>query len=141
MSNHPEDYVPQLSESKVRRNFRRVKAGKAAGLDGVPPCIFNICMDQLAPVSLLKLRDLGLGTPICNWIMDFLTDRPQVVMIGSNTSSTLVLNTGAPQGCCLNRSLRFRFRFRFYNCFLNVHTFRKREMLVFLGSSTIVDSQ
>jgi len=25
--------------------------------------------------------------------------------------------------------------------FLNVHTFRKREMLVFLGSSTVVDSQ
>jgi len=25
--------------------------------------------------------------------------------------------------------------------FLNVHTFRKREMLVFLGSSTIVESQ
>jgi len=32
---------------------------------------------------ILELRDLGLGTPICNWIMDFLT---------------LVLNTGAPQG-------------------------------------------
>jgi len=38
---------------------------------------------------------------------------------------------------------RFRFRFRFFYChsFLNVHTFRKREMLVFLGSSTVVDSQ
>ena len=37
MANHPEDYVLQLSESEVRRIFRRVKAGKAAGPDGVPP--------------------------------------------------------------------------------------------------------
>jgi len=37
--------------------------------------------------------------------MDFLTGRPQVVTIGSTTSSTLVLNTGAPQGCCLSPRL------------------------------------
>ena len=117
MTNHPEDYVLQLSESDVRRTFRRVKAGKAAVPDGVPPCVFKTCMDQLAPVFsdifnaslqqsvvpvcfkdyssafntiipsklVLKLRDLGLGTPICNRIMDFLTGRPQVVTIRSNT--------------------------------------------------------
>ncbi|KAJ3594983.1 hypothetical protein NHX12_004288 [Muraenolepis orangiensis] len=36
--------------------------------------------------------------------MDFLTGRPQVVKIG-NISSTLVLNTAAPQGCCLSPRL------------------------------------
>jgi len=46
-----------------------------------------------------------MSTPICNWIMDFLTGRPQVLTIGSNTSSTLVLNTGATQGCCLSPQL------------------------------------
>uniref|UniRef100_A0AAY4A5V6 Reverse transcriptase domain-containing protein n=1 Tax=Denticeps clupeoides TaxID=299321 RepID=A0AAY4A5V6_9TELE len=34
--------------------------------------------------------------------MDFLTARPQAVRVGSSTSSTIVLNTGAPQGCVLS---------------------------------------
>ena len=37
----------------------------------------------------------------CNWILDFLTGSPQVVRVGNNTSATLILNTGAPQGCVL----------------------------------------
>ncbi|KAI3353980.1 hypothetical protein L3Q82_018534 [Scortum barcoo] len=36
---------------------------------------------------------------------DFLTNRPQVVRIGDNTSSTLVLSTGTPQGCMLSPAL------------------------------------
>ncbi|KAF7640834.1 hypothetical protein LDENG_00010950, partial [Lucifuga dentata] len=35
-----------------------------------------------------KLVDLGLETSICSWI--FLTGRPQVVRIGSHTSSSLI---------------------------------------------------
>ena len=34
--------------------------------------------------------------------LDFLTSRAQVVRVGSNTSATLILNTGAPQGCVLS---------------------------------------
>ena len=49
-----------------------------------------------------KLRPLGLNTSLCNWILDFLTGRPQAVRIGNNTSSTLILDTGAPQGCVLS---------------------------------------
>jgi hypothetical protein len=49
-----------------------------------------------------KLRTLRLNTSLCNWILDFLTVRPQVVRVGSNTSATLILNTGAPQGCVLS---------------------------------------
>ena len=41
-------------------------------------------------------RTLGLNTSLCNWILDFLTGRPQVVRVGNNTSATLILNTGAP---------------------------------------------
>ncbi|KAI3363701.1 hypothetical protein L3Q82_001201 [Scortum barcoo] len=36
---------------------------------------------------------------------DFLINRPQVVRIGDNTSSTLVLSTGTPQGCVLSPAL------------------------------------
>jgi len=43
---------------------------------------FSSEFNTIIPSMLvLKLRDLGLGTPICNWLMDFLTGRPQVVTI------------------------------------------------------------
>ena len=31
-----------------------------------------------------------------------LPDRPQVVRVGNNTSTMLILNTGTPQGCVLS---------------------------------------
>ncbi|KAK1784468.1 hypothetical protein P4O66_000869, partial [Electrophorus voltai] len=49
-----------------------------------------------------KLGDLGVHTSLCNWISNFLTDRPQSVRVGNCTSSTLTLSTGAPQGCVLS---------------------------------------
>ena len=42
---------------------------------------------------ITKLRILGLNTSLCNWILDFLTGHPQVVRVGSKTSTTLILNT------------------------------------------------
>ena len=45
-----------------------------------------------------KLTTLGLNTSLCNWILDFLKGRPQVVRVSSNTSAMLILNTGVPQG-------------------------------------------
>ena len=50
---------------------------------------------------ITKLRTLGLNISLCNWILDLLTGLLQVVRIGNNTSATLILNTGAPQGCVL----------------------------------------
>ena len=40
-----------------------------------------------------KLKDLG-------WILDFQTGRPQVLRVRRHTSSTLILNTRAPQSFC-----------------------------------------
>ena len=61
--------------------------------------VFN----TIVPTKLItKLRTLGLNTSLCNWILDFLTGRPQVVRVGNNTSATLILNTGAPQECVLS---------------------------------------
>ncbi len=45
---------------------------------------------------------MGLNNSLCNWILDFLTGRPQSVRVGHNTSSTTTLSTGAPQGCVLS---------------------------------------
>ncbi len=50
----------------------------------------------------VKFRALGLNNSLCSWILDFLTGRRQVVRIGSNISSPLTLNTGAPQACVLS---------------------------------------
>ncbi|KAK3553665.1 hypothetical protein QTP70_006873 [Hemibagrus guttatus] len=49
-----------------------------------------------------KLSLLGLNTSLCNWILDFLTGKPQSVRIGNSISSTNTLSTGAPQGCVLS---------------------------------------
>ncbi|CAG5884190.1 unnamed protein product [Menidia menidia] len=45
-----------------------------------------------------RLHQLGLNTTLCNWTVDFLTNRTQRVRVGNNISSTLSINTGAPQG-------------------------------------------
>ena len=64
---------------------------------------YSSAFNTIVPSKLInKLRTLGLNTSLCNWILDFLTGLPQVVRTGSNTYATLILNTGAPQGCMLS---------------------------------------
>ena len=64
---------------------------------------YSSAFNTIVPAKLVpKLRSLGLKTPLCNWILDFLTSRPQVVRMGKHTSSSLTLSTGAPQGCVLS---------------------------------------
>ena len=50
---------------------------------------------------VIKLETLGLDHTLCNWVLDFLTGRPQVVRVGNNISTPLILNTRAPHGCVL----------------------------------------
>ncbi|KAL0170115.1 hypothetical protein M9458_034711, partial [Cirrhinus mrigala] len=64
---------------------------------------FSSAFNTIIPQQLTqKLVQLGLNTSLYNWLLDFLTGRPQAVRVGSNTSSTIILNTGAPQGCVLS---------------------------------------
>ena len=63
--------------------------------------------NTIVPFKLVTIvpsmhRTLGLNTSLYNWILDLLTDRPQVVRVGNITSVTLTLNTGAPPGCVLS---------------------------------------
>ncbi|KAK1788004.1 hypothetical protein P4O66_016477, partial [Electrophorus voltai] len=60
-----------------------------------------------------KWEDLRLHTSLCDWISNFLTDRPQSVRVGNCASSTLTLSTGAPQGCVLSPLLYSLYT---YNC-------------------------
>ena len=51
---------------------------------------------------IIKLEALGLNLALCNWVLDFLMGRPQVVKVGNNIFTLLILNTEAPQGCMLS---------------------------------------
>ena len=54
---------------------------------------YSSAFNTIVPSKLItKLRTLGLNTD----------GPPQVVRVGNNTSATLILNTGAPQGCVLS---------------------------------------
>ncbi len=67
---------------------------------------YSSAFNTIVPATLVaKLQTLGLNRSLCSWILDFLTGRSQVVRMGNNTSSPLILNTGAPQGCVLSRLL------------------------------------
>ncbi|KAI5103505.1 gastrula zinc finger protein XlCGF28.1-like [Silurus meridionalis] len=59
----------------------------------------------LLTVLITKLRDLGICTSTCRWILDFLANRPQFVRLDKRVSLTLILNTGIPQGCSEHTSL------------------------------------
>uniref|UniRef100_A0A803JBM0 Reverse transcriptase domain-containing protein n=1 Tax=Xenopus tropicalis TaxID=8364 RepID=A0A803JBM0_XENTR len=68
----------------------------------------------------------------CSWILDFLTNRPQVVWIGNITSSTLTLSTGAPQGCVLRPLLYTLFT---HNC---TATHCSNTIIKFADNATII---
>ncbi|KAF7648955.1 hypothetical protein LDENG_00149680, partial [Lucifuga dentata] len=64
---------------------------------------FSSAFNTIIPQTLVsKLLLLGLKPSLCNWVLDFLTNRPQSVKIHGVSSSTITLNTGSPQGCVLS---------------------------------------
>ncbi|KAI4892583.1 hypothetical protein NFI96_008380 [Prochilodus magdalenae] len=64
---------------------------------------YSSAFNTIVPSKLdIKLKDLGLNSSQCSWILNFLTDRRQVVKLAGITSSSLTLSTGAPQGCVLS---------------------------------------
>ncbi|KAK3556234.1 hypothetical protein QTP70_006917 [Hemibagrus guttatus] len=75
---------------------------------------FSSAFNAIIPQHLIEnLSLLGLNTSLCNWILDFLTGRPQSVRIMNSISSTTTLSTGAPQSCVLSPLL---FTLLTHNC-------------------------
>ncbi|XDV45658.1 hypothetical protein PO909_013718 [Leuciscus waleckii] len=63
---------------------------------------YSSAFNTIVPSMLdVKLRALGLNSLLCSWILDFLSNRRQVVRMGSNIPSSLTLNYGVPQGSVL----------------------------------------
>ena len=64
---------------------------------------FSSAFNSIIPSKLInKLSVLGIDPLLRNWILDFLTNRPQHVRLDKLTSQTLILNAGLPQGCVLS---------------------------------------
>jgi hypothetical protein len=95
--------------------------------------MFNDCssaFNTIVPSKLvIKLKTLGFDPTLCNWVLDFLTGCPQVVRVGNNISTPLILNTGAPQGCVLS-PLLFT-----YDC-MAMHT--SNSIITFADDTTVV---
>ncbi len=64
---------------------------------------FSSAFNSIRPNTLLlKLSNLRLNNVLCNWILDFLTNRSQCVKTGEHISNTIYINTGTPQRCVLS---------------------------------------
>ena len=70
--------------------------------------------NTIVPSKLvIKIETLGLDPTLCNWVLDFLRGCPQVVKVGNNIYTSLILNTGVPLGCVLTPPLYSLFT---YDC-------------------------
>ena len=64
---------------------------------------FSSAFNTLQPHLLIqKLSNMKVSVELQRWIFNFLFSRPQFVKINDTLSSTITLNTGAPQGCVLS---------------------------------------
>ena len=56
---------------------------------------YSSAFNTIVPSKLvINLNTRGHDPALCNWVLDFLTGRPQVVRVGNNISTPLILNTG-----------------------------------------------
>ncbi|KAF7644699.1 hypothetical protein LDENG_00217230 [Lucifuga dentata] len=61
---------------------------------------FSLVFNTIIPSRMeTKLLSLGMNQHMCNWLKNFLTNCSQMVRMGTHHSSSLTINTGAPQGC------------------------------------------
>ena len=64
---------------------------------------YSSAFNNIIPSKLIiKLGAMGPKLTLCNWVLDKLMGRPQVMKVGNNTSTSLILSTGAPQRCVLS---------------------------------------
>ncbi|KAK1802111.1 hypothetical protein P4O66_004452 [Electrophorus voltai] len=82
-----------ITESDVRRVFKRVNTRKAVGPDGICGKVLKFCADQLAPV-FTDIFNLSL-------MLGIVPSTFKQTTISTGGQPCLILSTGAPQGCVL----------------------------------------
>ena len=91
---------------------------------------YSSAFNTIVPSKLtIKLEDLGLDPVLCNWV---LKGHSQVVKVGNNTSTSLILNTVAPQGRELSPLLSSLFT---HFC---VTTYTSNSIIKFADDTTVV---
>ncbi|KAI4871731.1 hypothetical protein NFI96_006116 [Prochilodus magdalenae] len=94
---------------------------------------YRSAFNTVIPTKLAgKLLTLGLTPRLCNWVLNFLTDRPQSVRIGSRTSSTRTVSTGTHQGCVLSPLLYTLFTYD------GVASQSKTSIIKFADNTTVI---
>uniref|UniRef100_A0A3B1KLM0 Reverse transcriptase domain-containing protein n=1 Tax=Astyanax mexicanus TaxID=7994 RepID=A0A3B1KLM0_ASTMX len=113
-----------MTPAEVRRTLRRINPRKVhtalTHLEQKDSYVrmlfvdFTSAFNTMIPQTLItKLSSLGLSSSLCNWVLDFLTNRPQSVRIHNISSPSIILSTGSPQGCVLSPLL---FTLLTYDC-------------------------
>ncbi|KAI3368101.1 hypothetical protein L3Q82_007805 [Scortum barcoo] len=84
--------VPKKTKILCLNDYRPVKLTST-----IMKCFerdYSSAFNTIVPSKLVtKLRDLGINSALCDWILNFLTGRPQAVRMGNTISFFL------PAGC------------------------------------------
>uniref|UniRef100_A0A8K9XYQ4 Reverse transcriptase domain-containing protein n=1 Tax=Oncorhynchus mykiss TaxID=8022 RepID=A0A8K9XYQ4_ONCMY len=136
------DYRPVALTSVIMKCFERLVKDHITSTipDTLDPLQFahrpnrstDDAIDYSSAFNTIVPSTLGLDPALCNWVLDFLTGRPQVVREGNNISTPLILNTGAPQGCVLSPLLYSLFT---HDC---VATHASNSIIKFADDTTVV---
>ena len=101
---------------------------------------FSSAFNTIIPSKLFdKIQSLGVPQSMCLWILDFLLNRPQVVKIGDNLSSSVTLSTGTPQGCVLSPMLYSLFTHDCLSCHVGTKILRFADDTTVIGLITNSD--
>jgi gmma-aminobutyric acid receptor subunit gamma/cGMP-dependent protein kinase 2 len=94
---------------------------------------YSSAFNTIVPSKLIiKFWALDLNPALCNWVLDFLMGLPQMVTVGNNTSTLLILNTGAPEMCVLSPLLYSLFT---HDC---MTMYASNSIIKFADDSTVV---
>jgi hypothetical protein len=94
---------------------------------------YSSAFNTIVPYKLMiKLVALDLNPALCNWVLELLTGHSQMVKVGNNTSTLLILNTVAPQGCLLSPLLYSLFT---HDC---VATHASNTIIKFADDTTVI---
>jgi hypothetical protein len=89
---------------------------------------YSSAFNTIVPSKLV----IKLETLVLDPALDFLTCHPQVVRVGNNISTPLILNTGVPQGCVLSPLLYSLFT---HDC-MAMHA--PNSIIKFANNTTVV---